>query len=143
LHFPNNLLQVKNCTITKIDSGFSIQSGNPKIISIIDGICTQCLIDKINSLDSVFRKNLSQFDFDMVYILNVSSKDSAYFIRKLLPKINQSCNVLVDTCFVFERQNKLLTPVRYLKTFMVDQNNRIIVYGDPWIFLTMLTPDRE
>lgn len=25
MHFPNNLLQVKNCTITKIDYIFSIQ----------------------------------------------------------------------------------------------------------------------
>ncbi|MGE0077537.1 MAG: hypothetical protein AB7S48_06730 [Bacteroidales bacterium] len=129
--FPSSLIQLKGDKFQSIDS-FTIQNeGKTKIISIIDGTCMKCIINQMNKLDSTFSSILIDSDNIMVFILNVNKHDSTFFMRNLQPAINAKGIILWDNNYIFEQHNKLLTPDMNLRTFMINQQNKIIQFGNP------------
>ena len=129
--FPYSLRVLDGNVFHSFDRFLTIDEGKSKIISIIDGTCSACIINQMNKLDSVFSNILIDSDNIMVFVLNVSKQDSTFFMRNLQPSINAKGFILWDNNFNFERENNLFTPDINLRTFMVNPENRIIQYGNP------------
>lgn len=129
--FPENLLKLEGAEFLDIDSFISEVENKTKIFSIIDGNCPKCIVKLLNRTDSLFNDIIIDDEIVMIFILNVSKKDSAFFMRNLQPEINAVGNLLWDNNYNFERLNKLFTPDMNLRTFMVNSENKIIQYGNP------------
>ena len=129
--FPNNLLKLNGTQFQRTDSFISEIEDKTKIVSIIDGNCMKCIINQLNKIDSVFNNFMPGDDNLVIFILNVSKEDSVYFMRHLQPAIKATGIILWDNNFNFERQNNLFTPDVNLRTFMINNENKIIQYGNP------------
>jgi len=143
INFPKELLQLKGHQFQDIDSFLQYINGKYKIVSIVDGTCPACIKGQLNNIDSTFNKFNLHDKVQLVYILNVSSSDSAYFMRNFQSYIKATGAVLWDNNFNFERENKLFTPDQSLPTFMVDKDNRIIIYGNPLMDPKLLAAYKE
>ena len=131
IFFPNSLLKLHGTQFQKIDSFILRIENKTKIISIIDGTCMSCIINLLNTTDSAFKSIILKDNTLLVFILNVSKRDSAFFMRNLQPAIKVGGIILWDNNYNFERQNNLFTSDVNLRTFMVNKKNRIIQYGNP------------
>jgi len=129
--FPNSLLKLNGTQFQRIDSFISEIEDKTKIISIIDGNCMKCIVNQLNKIDSTFNSIMPGDDNLVIFILNVSKEDSIYFMRYLQPAIKATGIILWDNNYNFERQNNLFTPNVNLRTFMINNENRIIQYGNP------------
>lgn len=129
--FPKDLLVLRNDTLSNCDSILDSSVGVPKIISIVDANCVKCIVNHMNALDSVFQEIVSNRNAKMYFILNVNDGDSAYFMRNLSSYINTKFPVLWDNNYNFERCNNLFTPDRNLRTFLTNDQDQIIQYGNP------------
>ena len=130
--FPNSLLKLNGMQFQRTDSFISEIEDKTKIISIIDGNCMKCVVNQLNRIDSIFTSILPVNDDNrLIFILNVRKEDSAYFMRYLQPAIKATGIILLDNNYSFERQNHLFTPKVNLRTFMINDENRIIQYGNP------------
>ena len=129
--FPNNLLKLNGTQFQRTDSFISEIKDKTKVISIIDGNCMKCIINQLNKIDSTFNSIILDDDNLVIFILNVSTKDSVYFMRHLQPAIKATGIILWDNNYNFERQNNLFTPDVNLRTFMINKKNKIIQYGNP------------
>ena len=129
--FPNSLLKLNGTQSQKIDSFLFEIEDKTKIISIIDGNCMKCILNQLNKIDSTFNSIMLGDDNLVIFILNVSKEDSVYFMRHLQPAIKATGIILWDNDFNFERQNHLFTPKVNLRTFMINNENKIIQYGNP------------
>lgn len=132
--FPDNLLKLNGTQFQDPDSFIYDIEDKTKIISIIDGDCIKCIVYQLNQIDSIFNNILFPLPDDdnvLIFILNVHSEDSVYFIRYIQPAIKATGVILWDNNYNFERQNHILTRNVNLRTFMVNNENRIIHYGNP------------
>lgn len=129
--FPNNLLLLSNASLTPAHEYMTSIEGKAKIVSIIDGDCMKCIVTNMNVLDSLFRTVILGSDQQMVFILNVSPTDSAYFMRNLQPTIRVQGLVLWDSCYSFETANELFTSDINQRTFMLSPSDSIVMYGNP------------
>lgn len=129
--FPNSLLKLNGTQFQKTDSLICEIKDKTKIISIIDGNCMKCIVNQLNKIDSTFNSIMPGDDNLIIFILNVSKEDSVYFMRHLQPAIKATGIILWDNDFNFERQNHLFTPKVNLRTFMINNENKIIQYGNP------------
>lgn len=131
IFFPGSLKKLEGDHFKEIDSfRFEIEEKN-KIVSIVDGVCMKCVIEQLNIIDSTFNSILPDDSGVMIFILNVSKADSAYFMLNLRPAIKAKGVILWDNNYDFERQNHLFTSNSNLRTFMTDGENKIIQYGNP------------
>lgn len=128
--FPDNLYMLDSMNFCKIESFLTEKNKSNKIISIVDGNCPKCIFNQINNVDSFFNKTLND-NFQMIFVLNVSSEDSVFFMRNMQPLIKIKGILLWDNNYNFEEKNKLFTRDRNLRTFMIDRDSRIIQYGNP------------
>lgn len=131
ISFPNCLLKLNDTKFSKIDSFINTIKGKAKIVSIVDGNCMKCIINQLNYIDSLFNNILNDSDNLLIFVLNVSSSDSAYFMRNLEPAIKVKGTILWDNNYNFEKENKLFSPDENLRTFMVNKENKIVMYGNP------------
>ncbi len=131
IFFPNSLLKLDGNQFQKIDSFIFEIEDKTKIISIVDGNCVKCIINQLNAIDSIFNSILHDDDNLLIFILNVNKEDSAFFMRNLRPEIKATGVILWDSNYNFERQNHLFTPNMNLRTFMINNENKIIQYGNP------------
>lgn len=129
--FPNSLLKLDGTQFHKIDTFITEIKDKTKIISIIDGNCIKCIINQLNKIDSTFNNILYDSDNILIFVLNVNTEDSVYFMRNMQPAINASGAILWDNNYNFERENKLFTPDVNLRTFMINSENKIVQYGNP------------
>ncbi|MFA8434097.1 MAG: hypothetical protein ACEPOZ_06230 [Marinifilaceae bacterium] len=142
IFFPEKLLELDGVQFQGVDSFVSESTGKAKIISIIDGTCMKCIIHQLNRMDSIFNR-IKGNDVALVFVLNVNKADSSYFMRNLQPAINATGILLWDNAYNFELRNKLLTSDAYLRTFLVNEKNRIIQYGNPIMNPVILTEYEE
>lgn len=129
--FPKQLLHLKGGHFLNIDSLLGSIEGKSKLVSIVDGTCPACIDGQLNRIDSIFRQFKPNHDVELVFILNVSTHDSVYFMRNFQSYIKATGTVLWDNNFNFERENKLFTPDQSLRIFMLNGDNRIVLYGNP------------
>ena len=139
--FPNSLTELDGIEFHKTDS-LKLEE-TTKIISIIDGNCMKCIITQLNKLDSIFNDILHDKKSTLIFILNVHPDDSVFFMNNLQPAINASATILWDNNYNFERTNDLFTPDINLRTFMVNENNKIIQYGNPILHPNILSKYSE
>ena len=129
--FPSSLLMLNGTQFQRTDSFIYEIEDKLKIISIIDGNCIKCILNQLNKIDSTFNSIMLGDDNLVIFILNVSKEDSVYFMRHLQPAIKATGIILWDNNYNFERQNNLFTPKVNLRTFMINNENKIIQYGNP------------
>jgi hypothetical protein len=131
IQFPGSLFILNRPNLQNIDSFILKTKGKTKIISIVDGTCMDCIINNLNKTDSIFNSIFLNENDMMIFILNVSKRDSVFFARNLLPAIDADGIILWDNNYNFERQNKLFSSSMNLRTFMLNDKNQIIQYGNP------------
>lgn len=130
--FPDPLYLLENGKLLPIDSIKEEIAPKSKLISIVDGVCMKCIVGQLNNLDSLFNSIIiDQTSSIVVFILNVSPRDSAFFMKELLPYIHAKGILLWDNDYNFEKKNKLITRDINLRTFLVNDENRIILFGNP------------
>lgn len=133
VHFPNNLKELRDGQLYDIEEILYHLEDKRKIVSIIDANCMKCVINQLNVLDSIF-ENIIIADDVMIFILNIKPIDSAFFVNNLLPAIDASGYLLWDNDYIFERENKLLTSEVNFRTFLLDNSNTIVLYGNPILY---------
>ncbi|TAJ11013.1 hypothetical protein DMA11_18425 [Marinilabiliaceae bacterium JC017] len=79
ISFPVSLKQLEVGKLNPIDSFLRESANRSKIISIVDGDCVKCIVNHLNALDSVFNSLIIPNTQQVVFVLNVSRKDSAFF----------------------------------------------------------------
>jgi len=130
--FPDSLTWLKDGKFYPLDSALYLLNDKRKVISIVDGICIKCVVNQLNKLDSSIYSRMDYSSLsEVVFILDVNPKDSSYFMLNIQPYIKARGIILWDNAYHFEQKNKLLTAEEWLRTFMVDENNKIILYGNP------------
>lgn len=134
--FPNSLLKLNGVQFQKIDSFLYEIEDKMKIISIIDAGCMECIMNQLNKIDSTFNSIMFGDESVLIFILNCSREDSIFFMNNLQPAIKAKGTILWDTDFYFEKQNHLFTSSINSRTFMLNNENEIIQYGNP-----ILKPD--
>lgn len=132
--FPKNTYVLRNRYTVKNNEHFldSI-SHKYKILSIVDATCASCIIDRMNYLDSLFNTIIHYDNTEIIFVLNVNKKDSSNFMRNLYDLIQINGNLLWDTNFNFERENKLFSDDKNHRTFLINSSNKVELYGDPLI----------
>jgi hypothetical protein len=128
--FPHELYELDKNQFLKIDSFKNDSKNKAKIISIVDGNCMKCIINQLNKVDDLFNSIMNK-EAMLVFVLNVSKEDSAFFMRHIRPAIETTGVILWDNNYHFERQNQLFTKNLNLRTFMINKQNKIIQYGNP------------
>ncbi|MFO7755836.1 MAG: hypothetical protein R6U04_02920 [Bacteroidales bacterium] len=134
--FPDSLLKLDGTQFQRIDSFLYEIEDKIKVISIIDAGCMECIMNQLNKIDSTFNSIMIGDESVLIFILNCSREDSVFFMNNLQPAIKATGTILWDTDFYFERQNHLFTTSINSRTFMVNNENEIIQYGNP-----ILKPD--
>lgn len=132
ISYPSNLKLLSNGTLLEIDSAIRFLEGKLKIISVVDGVCMKCVINDLNETDKVFQEIISVNDNStVVYILNVTPADSAFFRKNFEHLIDVNGMIFWDNSFEFERTNGLLSPNKKNRTFILDDRNQIVLLGNP------------
>ncbi len=132
IFFPSTLKLIKNNKHKGIEDFIADSEGKAKVVSIIDGICMTCITEQLNKLDSLFINLIGSSDkVQLIFVLNFNAKDSLYFSNTLFPAVKARGVLLWDSNFYFEKENNLLTSNMYLRTFLTNTKNRIVLYGNP------------
>ncbi|QKG80684.1 hypothetical protein [Tenuifilum thalassicum] len=137
ISFPKALKNIKNGSITQADSIIDILNNSECIVSIIDATCLKCIYFRLNLLDSIFRVNLPP-NIERVFVINIENRAVPYFLREMYPAINAKGTLLLDTAYVFEKSNRILSPNENHRIFFIDSNGKIAQYGDPLIDQSIL-----
>ncbi len=138
ISFPKELFILEKTKLKKPDSLIQIIDKKKKIVSIIDGNCVKCVVMQLNKLDSIFNSILTVNNEIYITILNVPNQDSAYFMQNIQPFIKAKGIILWDNNYHFESRNKLFTPHINLRTFMINSDNRVVLFGNPLIHSDIL-----
>ncbi|TAJ04847.1 hypothetical protein DMA11_23790 [Marinilabiliaceae bacterium JC017] len=133
IRLPAELLELQGERFLKIDTFVNEIKGKNMMILIVDGTCIKCVINHLNVLDSIFHSIIPNTECQVVFVLNVSQRDSAFFMNDLRPEIRASGKLLWDSHYYFELYNALLTPDKNLRTFMTNKDGKIVYYGNPII----------
>ncbi len=131
LVFPNSLLQLKNGKCVSLTTFRQDLKGKRKVVTIIDATCRKCIIGQLNKTDSLFGELLKGTATQMVFVLNVNPADSLYFMTTLYPDVKAKGLLLWDNGYHFETDNDILTEHVTRRTFLLDENNKIIQVGNP------------
>ncbi len=143
VRFPKDLKILNGKQFDSIDSFIVNSSKKNNIISIVDGNCAKCVVFHLNKIDSIFHSIVSNTNTQVVFVLNVSKEDSAFFMQNFQPLINVSGDILWDSNFYFEQFNDLLTPDINLRTFMTNKEGQIVQYGNPILHSDVIAGYRE
>lgn len=129
IFFPSDMSVMEGYGFHKTDSLNHLKQN--KIISIIDATCVKCIYDQLNKMDSIFQTINHTKNSLVIFILNVPASDSAYFILNIRPSIKAKGIILLDNRYAFEGRNNLFTTEASLRTFLTNNENKIILYGNP------------
>lgn len=111
-----------------------------KIISIVDVSCTDCFINQFKKIDSIFSPILKKEENSiMVFILNIKQRDSVLFMSQIRPQMKTDGILIWTKEYNFEFINDILTHNLGRRTFMTDENNKIILVGSPVFYDKILT----
>lgn len=93
--------------------------------------CTTCALNHIDSWQSVieYAKHYNN-QLNLSFIFS-SMKNKQYAIELFLTHKMFDCPILLDTLGEFEKLNPHLPKNRALHTFLLDENNNVILVGNP------------
>jgi hypothetical protein len=103
-----------------------------KLVHYVDSAqCSTCYLQHIKMYDILFRLE-TDYDnaFVNVFVIDPGKKDKerlySEFSNGLLPK-----TLFIDTTHVFEESNPKIPRYSILHTFLLDENNKVILVGSP------------
>ena len=104
-------------------------TGNYKIVTYFSPLlCTSCNLNRLMEWD-LLKEEFPEIPF--VYILSYNSEQDEEDIKSTLHEIQFLQKVFLDKGNHFHEQNSYLNFNPLFHTFMIDQNNKIILVGDP------------
>lgn len=124
--FPTNLKEY--AIHDSIYTGSKI-TGNYKILTYFSPLlCTSCNLDRLIEWD-LLKEEFPEIPF--IYILSYNSEEDEEDIKSTLHEIQFLQKVFLDKGNHFHEQNSYLDSNPLFHTFMIDQDNKIILVGDP------------
>lgn len=103
-----------------------------KFVVYIDSLeCASCSMKKINEWDFIVDSIVQISNRINVYFILTPRKVNLYSVRKVLISEGVRYPILIDTLGEFERLNPHLPKNQALHTFLLDENNRVILVGNP------------
>lgn len=139
--FPKEMYLIDNFKLLNIDEFKNSENYKKnKIISIVDVSCTDCFINQFKKIDSIFSPILKKEENSiMVFILNIKQRDSVLFMSQIRPQMKTDGILIWTKEYNFEFINDILTHNLGRRTFMTDENNKIILVGSPVFYDKILT----
>ncbi len=130
--FPKELVELKNSEINPLNNFINEINGKLKVVSIIDATCVKCIVNQLNKIDSLFSTIIKENNKQkIIFILNVNKGDSVNFIKNMYPYIKAKGILIWDNSYHFETKNNIFTEKVSRRTFLLDENNKIIQVGNP------------
>lgn len=130
--FSKSLKYLSDGDLIELEYAMGKLLENKKIVSIVDGVCMKCVINDLNDADLAFQELVGKGNqSQVVFILNVPPTDSLYFRTFFEPMIDVKGIILWDSSYDFEKLNKLLSPDKKNRTFLLDEENQIMLFGSP------------
>ncbi|HDP74333.1 MAG TPA: hypothetical protein ENN49_00365 [Bacteroidales bacterium] len=124
------MVAISHAEFPNPDSLLSDIELTPCIVGIIDANCPKCIVYHLNAMDSLLCNNLPEY-VKRVYVLNIHLMAVRFFFRELYLETHVRDGLLIaDTCYLFERANRLRTAEPNKRVFLVI-NGKIVAYGDP------------
>lgn len=130
--FPDTIEIIENDSLYLESGKEFIQQYNdsPIILSIIWGDCYVC-IEKLHQWSGIIVKNFFGKDVKYIFIISTSNKD--YFLRTFYEPFDYIPKLIIDNNEDFFKINNLENNPGY-NTFLLDQNHKIVILGNPIIF---------
>lgn len=129
--FGKTIENMKKKVITFPDSlsvNAALNNDAVKIISVVTA-CSYKSVDELNYWRPIINELKTTNDSEkLVFIIEGIAPD--YFKRTFSNKIPSNLNIVFDPECSFSNSNKLPN-IKMLKTFMIDENNRILIVGNP------------
>ena len=129
LHLPN--IDSLEILYGKTDSAITLHSNNPKIVSYYNlAGCMSCRLKELRNWRCRIMEleHSNTLNADFIFLFRADS-DNEHFMEEFR-QTGFNHTVLLDTDGEFERLNELPKDSRY-HTFLLDNNNRIILVGSP------------
>ncbi len=100
-----------------------------KIVSYIDkSLCDQCLVKYLWGVEKLMQK----FDSNSIrFIVILASRPEEQVLNTLKGFNSISCDIILDVDDLFVPYNRLERYPDLCRVFLVDEDNRIILTGDP------------
>lgn len=99
-----------------------------KVVSYFDYFeCTSCNIDLIDMANS----KIKELDNNVTFLGIIYNKDEKS-IHKMFDTLNISAPILYYNTEIFGKKNDLKDRTTSCKTFLLDENNKIVLVGEPF-----------
>lgn len=103
-----------------------------KMIVYIDSSeCASCSIKQMNGWDHIINRTVGFTDKINFYFIFAPSKIDVIIVKRTLIAEGFKYPVLIDTLGEFEQLNPHLPKNKALHTFLLDENNHVILVGNP------------
>lgn len=111
------------------------QKAKLKLVHYVDSVqCTTCYLQKIAQHNKLYQlEHESNLRFVNVFVIAPGSKTKQSLLsdykNKLLPQV-----LFVDTARIFARKNKAIPSEEMYHTFLLNENDSVILVGNPVIY---------
>ena len=100
-------------------------------VDYVDSLeCTDCAIKRLLQWRTLIKQNYA-YRLDFLFILSPNQHHLKSVLTKLRKDTILNNYIYVDTCNVFTRNNSTIPEERYLHTFLLDRENKIVLVGNP------------
>jgi hypothetical protein len=125
--FSQEIVLIDSLRSFQINRGWVLRpkSDSYKLVTYVDGTCGQCIYELENWKSFVEKEKLSDVQF-IVFVRTLDLK----VIEELLKQVGFDYPVIIDYEDSFSIANEL-SPKRIEQTFLLDQNNKIVLIGNP------------
>lgn len=103
------------------------------LVVFVDSVtCSPCFWKQMPQWQSIVDSvNNHNVDISFAFVFHVKRKNRDRFIESMQQDTLFKYPVYLDTTGVFLKNNPNITQNKLLHTFLLDQNNRVILIGDP------------
>lgn len=125
LQLPEELAIIENNELVNVSDTLQV-SDSKKIIFFLNGNCLKCL-GQLQLLQEIIDNTPGDYEiWIMVFTSQINN-----FITNIYPKIEIKAKFFYNENNLIERENNLTGFYKYGNTIILDNNNKIISYGDP------------
>lgn len=103
-----------------------------KLLIYIDSLnCNSCYLKRIKKWDTLIEYAQKKGNKLNYYFIFSPRKKDIGMMTYLLKNTDVNCPLIIDSIGEFRKMNDHLPKNRLLQTFLVDENNHVIMIGDP------------
>jgi hypothetical protein len=110
----------------KIDLPKTSSTKRLKIVSFYRGHCSSCIEDL-----KFWRPWVDKFNNDVDFIMFYTASDTTAFKQIVISEANYIYPIIKDTAEIFLKRNDLKDKSKNFRTFLLNEENRIILLGNP------------